>query len=179
MKTVSLCWTLAIALFVQPLMAESVLDFDEPGKAPTSTSEYVFRSTVKPNLIPVQVLGSVAKPGLYYVPPNTNLVKLLTLAGGPQNTADAEEIVVKKADASWEHVKAGGLTRDHQAYKVDFEPMLKRGDQSRLPMSPNDIVYVPAKQPWFSNNLTRSVTIVSLVMGIVLTGILIDEHSRK
>ncbi|WP_374031200.1 SLBB domain-containing protein [Bdellovibrio bacteriovorus] len=54
-------------------------------KPPAQASEYIFRSSPKESLISVQLLGAVYKPGIYYVPANTELLKLLTLAGGTTN----------------------------------------------------------------------------------------------
>lgn len=164
-------------LLLNPSAHAELLGQDDQRPA-SHTSEYVFRSTSRGNLIPIQVMGSVTKPGLYFVPPNTNLVKLLTLAGGPQSVADNEEILVRKADRSWDGLKLGGIEKDKQSYRVDLEKMLRQSDHTRLPMSPNDVVFVPPKQSWISQDATRTISVVSLLMGIVLTGILIDQKSN-
>ena len=71
-------------------------------KPPQQSSEYIFRSSPKESLIGVQLLGAVSKPGIYYIPANTDLLKLLTLAGGTTNGGDLSEILVRKMEPkSW------------------------------------------------------------------------------
>ena len=176
MKTL-ICWTAIFALLAQPASAESLLDTDE-ARASSTTSEYVFRSTSRGNLVPIQILGSIGKPGLYFVPPNTNFVKLLTMAGGPLSTADNESIIVKKSDRTWESMNFGGIKRDGSAFKVDLEHLLKRADHTSLTMSPNDVVFIPNKEGWISQDVFRTISVVSLVMSIVLTGFLIEQKAK-
>lgn len=179
MKTL-FCWISVLSLvFTQAqAKAESLLDLDD-AKPTSSTSEYVYRSTTKGNLIPVQIMGSVGKPGLYFVPPNTNLIKVLTLAGGPQASANSERIVVKKADKSWDELRSGGVSRDGASYRVDIEDLLRRPEHSSLSMSANDVVFVPNKEPFISSDAMRVVTVVSLVMTTVLTAVLIHNDTKK
>lgn len=170
-------WTLIS--FVSAVANAQNMGFDsDRGSSANATAEYVFRSTYRENLIPVQVLGAVGKPGLYFVPPRTDLVKLLTLAGGPVVSA-SEDVVVRKADQSWNQLGVSGVDKAGLSYEVDVKKLLKEGSYSSLAMSAQDVVYVPTKEPFISQDITRTATVVSLVMGIILTGVLIDQNSRK
>ncbi|MBX2986312.1 MAG: hypothetical protein KF802_00310 [Bdellovibrionaceae bacterium] len=151
---------------------------DADVRASSTTSEYVFRSTYRENLVPVQLLGAVSKPGLYFVPPRTDLVKLLALAGGTQNSA-SEEVMVRKADQSWKKLDVAGVRPKDRSYEVDMKKVLEQSDYTALTMSAQDVVYVPPKEPWISQDLFRTVSVVSLVMSIVLTGVLIDQNQRR
>ena len=174
-------WLTAVCFFFgQTALAatsENLMGLDDT-RASSTTSEYVFRSTTRGNLVPIQVLGAVAKPGLYFVPQRTDLVRLLTLAGGPQSAAD-DEVLVRKADRSWMDLSISGLKRDNgSAFEVDIPKVLKQGDYANLTLSPNDVVYVPQREPWISQDMFRTVSVVSLVMSIVLTAVLIDQKSK-
>lgn len=172
--------TIAMALaLLEPLAAQaSLLDLDDAHMAPP-TSEFVYRGTARGNLVPIHIMGAVGKPGLYFVPPNTPVLRALTLAGGPQTNADAEEILVRKADRSWENLNVGGLKKSGASYRVDVEDLMRRTDHGSLPMSPNDVVFVPTKEPFINSDMMRVVTIVSLVATTILTAVLIDERRQK
>lgn len=163
----------------QTCFAQSgMLGVGDDVRASATTSEYVFRSTYRENLVPIQLLGAVNKPGLYFIPPRTDLVKLLTLAGGMQ--ADAkDDIIIRKADQSWQKMNLEkGLRKEGNSYEVNMPEVLKKNDYTTLTMSAQDVVYVPAKEPFVSQDLYRTTAVVSLVMSIVLTGVLIDQRSK-
>ncbi len=153
-------------------------DMYETNKQTQSSSEYVFRSSLRDNLISVQILGAVARPGIYYIPPRTDLVKLLTLAGGPTVTAD-HDLIVRKSETSWSQMRVDGVEKDGLSYKVDVEKILKESQISNLTMHQQDVVYVPQKQAFISNDAFRTISVVSLLASIVLTGVLIEQKSKE
>ena len=117
-------------------------------------------------MIGVQLLGAVKNPGIYYVPPQTDVLKLITLAGGSED-ADLESVIVRKTDASQQGV-----------YELDLEKLMKRtSDVKPFKLAQDDFVYVPRKEPWISNDVSRSITIISLLATIVLTSVLIEKNS--
>jgi hypothetical protein len=147
-------------------------------KQPQQSQEYIFRSSPKESLISVQLLGAVTKPGIYYVPANTDLLKLLTLAGGNNNSGDLTEVLVRKLEPkTWDQIQSKAVSEYKGAYEVDTEKIIKYGGASKLKLAQDDFVYVPAKTPWVSTETARGITILSLVMGIVLTSILIQKNT--
>lgn len=149
-------------------------------KPPQQSSEYIFRSSPKESLIAVQLLGAVNKPGIYYIPSNTDLLKLLTLAGGTTNGGDLSEVLVRKMEPkTWAEIKSKAINEYQGAYEVDAEKIIKYGGAKNLKLQQDDFVYVPPRTPWISSEASRNITIVSIVLGIVLTAILIDKNSEK
>lgn len=149
-------------------------------KPPQQSSEYIFRSSPKESLIAVQLLGAVNKPGIYYVPANTDLLKLITLAGGSTNGGDLSEILVRKMEPkTWAEIKSKAVNEYQGAYEVDAEKLIKYGGAKNLKLQQDDFVYVPPRTPWISTEASRNITVVSIVLGIVLTAILIDKNSEK
>ena len=149
-------------------------------KPPMQSSEYIFRSSPKESLISVQLLGAVNKPGIYYIPVNTDLLKLLTLAGGSSNGGDISEILVRKAEPkAWADINTKAVNQYQGAYEVDAEKILKYGGARQLKLAQDDFVYVPPRTPWISSEASRNITIVSVVLGIVLTAVLIQENTNK
>ena len=153
------------AVFFQAQVTQAQNSFFEV-KEPTRAAEYIYRSSQKESLIRVQLLGAVKNPGIYYIPPQTDLLKLVTLAGGAEN-ADLTEVVVRKNDPSQKGV-----------YELDLNKLMKStSDVKPFKLAQDDFVYVPKKQPWISSDVAQSVTIVSLITSIILTSILIEKNS--
>jgi hypothetical protein len=149
-------------------------------KPPQQSAEYIFRSSPKESMINVQLLGAVNKPGIYYVPANTDLLKLITLAGGTTNGGDLSEILVRKMEPkSWAEIKSKAVNEYQGAFEIDAESLIKYGGARSLKLQQDDFVYVPPRTPWVSTETARGVTLVSVVLGIALTAILIDKNSNK
>lgn len=147
-------------------------------KQPQQASEYIFRSSPKESLISVQLLGAVNRPGVYYVPPSTDLLKLITLAGGSNNAGDMSEILVRKYEPkSWAEIKSKAVSEYQGAYEVDAEKIIKYGGAKQLKLQQDDFVYVPQKSYMISGDTARTVTVVSVVLGIALTALLIQKNT--
>ncbi len=147
-------------------------------KPPQQASEYIFRSTQKESLISVQLMGAVNKPGIYYIPANTDLLKLITLAGGSTNVGDVSEVLVRKQEPkAWDEVKSKAINEYQGAYEVNAEKIIKYGGARQLKLAQDDFVYVPQRSTWVTSEATKTITVVSLVAGIVLTGLLIQKNS--
>ncbi len=136
-------------------------------KEPPRAAEYIYRSSPKESLIGVQLLGAVKNPGIYYIPTNTDVLKLLALAGGSDD-ADLSEILVRKTEPS----QAG-------VYELDIKKLMKStANVKPFKLAQDDFVYVPKREPWISNDVSKTITIVSLVASIVLTGVLIEKYNK-
>ncbi len=148
-------------------------------RPPQQSAEYIYRSSPKESLISVQLLGAVHKPGIYYIPANTDLLKLLTLAGGTTNGGDLSEVLVRKLEAkSWTEIKTKAVSEYQGAFEVDAEKIIKYGGSSQLKLAQDDFIYVPPKTPWISGETSRTITMISVVLGIALTAILIDKNAK-
>lgn len=145
-----------------------------------TTSEYQYRTSNLDRLISVQLLGAVQKPGLYYIPADTPLLKLLTLAGGFSPETTEEEILLRRAqgpkltDLDLEFADLKG-----KAYEINLERLLKEGSTSSVKLAQDDIIYVPKKEPLISNDTYRTATVISVLLTAVLTGLLIDERLAR
>lgn len=176
----------AAVVFVQGALAHAqgsarmnteILEF----KGPQQTAEYIFKNSPRDVLITVQLFGSVARPGIYYVPEDTDLMKLLTLSGGVLNSSELEEIVVRKGDArTWHGLNLRFVDKTQDSvYRVDVDKLLKESPNLKpLRMSHQDFVYVPTKEPFISANASRIITIGSVLLSAVLTVLLIEKNSK-
>lgn len=149
-------------------------------KGPQQTAEYIFRNSTKDSLISVQVFGSVSRPGMYYVPEDTDLMKLLTLAGGALNSSELEEVFVRKIDSkSWKALGSDYVDQvNANTYEINVDKMLKKAVNLKpLRMAHDDFVYIPQKEPFISNDLSKVITIGSVLLTSVLTYVLIKKNS--
>lgn len=153
------------AIFFQTQTALAQNSFFEV-KEPPRAAEYIYRSSQKETLISVQLLGAVENPGIYYIPAHTDLLKLVSLAGGTRD-ADLTEVLVRKTDPSQKGV-----------YELDLNKLMKSTTEVKpFKLAQDDFVYIPKKQPWISSDIAQSVTIISLITSIILTSVLIEKNS--
>jgi hypothetical protein len=149
-------------------------------RAPQQASEYIYRSSPKESLISVQLLGAIQKPGVYYVPTNTDLLKLLTLAGGSTNGGDLTDVMVRKTEPQkWADIHSKALDEHRGTYEVDIQQLIKLGGSSDLKMNHDDLVYVPPREALVSPETSRSITILSVIMSIAVSGLLISKYSKE
>ena len=83
----------------------------------------------------ISVIGAVNQPGSYAIHQNVStLLSILTLAGGPQESAGAMAYVTR----------AGELGKGQARIVVDLAELLETGDAAQNPvLSAGDVVYVP------------------------------------
>ncbi len=171
---VPLCWQLALPGNVWAAPTETV---ESDVRIPPMASEYLHRSSPRESLISVSVLGAVHKPGLYYIPSPSSVVKLLTLAGGGSENGDLTEVILRRDLNSPTLQKSSWLSpTSKRSYRLNLQSHIQSGEQNELYLAQNDVLFVPAKEPLISSDLSRTVSVVSLAMGIVLTSILISKN---
>ena len=89
-------------------------------------------------LMTVNVWGFVQKPGQYLVPVNTNLVSLISYAGGPLEDASLRRVEV---------IRAAANDGQSPVIRVNIDEYLKKGDPALLPvLRPGDTVVVRASR---------------------------------
>lgn len=84
-------------------------------------------------LIPINIWGFVEKPGQYLVPMNTDLISLLSFAGGPREGAKITKIRIVSSDPS--------LMSKIQ--EINVKKFLETGDTQLIPiLRPRDTIVV-------------------------------------
>ena len=84
-------------------------------------------------LVPVNIWGFILKPGQYMVPNRTDLISLLSFAGGPSEGAKISNVKIVRSDP-----KLGNTI-----IKVDVKKYLKTADQRLIPtLKPGDTIVV-------------------------------------
>lgn len=123
-----------LSWWLVPLSAqESVSD------AGSRAARYVLGSKDE-LLMNVNIWGFVKSPGQYLVPRNTDLITLMSFAGGP-----AEEAKIK----SVEIIRSNATDSDQRILKVDVKKFLKTGDPHLIPeLKPGDTILVSATRSY-------------------------------
>lgn len=101
----------------------------------------------------VNVWGRVLKPGQYYVPSTTDLITLISAAGGPAEKCRLDNVHIVRSGE-------GGS----QVIEVDVRKYLKTGDSSLIPvLKPEDTVIVSGSM-WY---LISQVAVVAAQFAIM------------
>jgi hypothetical protein len=120
-------------------------------------------------LIPVNVWGFVQKPGQYLVPDNTELITLLSYAGGPTENAKISHIRVIRNDR-----KMGNVV-----YKVDVKKYIETGDDRLIPvLKPGDTIIVNGTTFHWINRFFEFVSRIAIVAQMYYF-IVIAQQSNK
>jgi protein involved in polysaccharide export with SLBB domain len=128
------------------IVLENTIDFSQF----IENNDRTANPTLKPNdvlIIPrlpkserikyVNVIGAVAKPGIFDLEEPLPLIEVLALAGGPSDIAVLKDISILTVSDDGKYSWA----------KVDFESFLNGEDETANPnVSPGETVFVPKKQ---------------------------------
>lgn len=132
-------------------------------------AEFVFQPYPGAVLMPVYVWGAVGKSGIYRVPIHTNLVTLLSLAGGPTEGAKLDELSIRRFSVG----------NQHKVLMIDTEKLLTSDSPQSIPtLEANDVIYMPKTEPLISNNTMQVVTIVGLVLSAITSVLIIRQLNR-
>lgn len=108
---------------------------------------YLAPGTDNELLIKVNVWGEILKPGIFEVPDNTDLVSLLSIAGGPTENAKLSCVKILR-----NHLE------EEKIIEVNVKNYMKNGNYKEIPMlKPGDTVMVPKKS---SFSLSKTITFV-------------------
>lgn len=159
-------WSIRAVFALSALLIGSTLAFGQglqtgaPLSADPFSGRYAIRNGPEDVLqIDVQVWGQVNRPGQYSVPDRTDLIGLISWAGGPTESAKLHEILVIRP-----------LADQNRVQEVDVEKFLRSGDPLMIPrLSPGDVVVVPATR---SHGITRWAGLVSVAALVANVAIL-------
>jgi polysaccharide export outer membrane protein len=121
-------------------------------------------------LVPVNIWGYVEKPGQYLVPNNTDLISLLSFAGGPTEDAKISNIHIVRSDA-----KLGS-----QIWKIDVDRYIETGDERLIPtLKPNDTVIVKGTTFHWITRMFEFVSRLAVIAQMYYFIILADSYRNK
>lgn len=146
-----------------------VLDAASRNGSFTRADEYFSEIYQGEILIPINLLGSVGKPGVYHIPKQTDLVRLLSLAGGTRADANLEDISIKRRSGETEKL-----------INVNLRQLVSEKSSSKpINLEANDIVLVAPHEPLVSNNTLTVVSLAASLLGLVVSSIVIVNQLKR
>jgi hypothetical protein len=153
---------------IAPGVPASGLSTSEELSGSARGNEYISGNYPGAVLMPVNLWGAVHKPGIHHVPTQTDILNLVSYAGGPSERAELDRVAVKR------RVKDQDTLIEYDLKKALSEPV----KTPVLRLEPNDIVFIPPREDGLSPSTMKTVIFISTVVGIVLTGLLISDHFK-
>jgi len=134
-----------------------MLGFSQDQKYPRG-AQY-FLGTDDQLLIKVNIWGFVAKPGQYLVPSDTDLMSLISFAGGPRDGAKLSSIKIIRAKKS---EKAKDTILD-----INVKKYIKSGEESLIPqLQPGDTIIISGSKWYHFSNFVGFVTKIATLIQI-------------
>jgi hypothetical protein len=160
----------AIGLCISLLIGYAYAQDGTTFQIPPSTSAYTYSGTMGETeqlRIYTYIWGRVQKPGLYIVPDDTDLLALLSLAGGPTEDAKLSKIRI---------VRTGTGGNDNEVMWINLEKYLDSGDMSKIPvLMPGDTVIVSGTTYYAIRRGARFLADIAVVLSIIATYQAIQE----
>lgn len=122
-------------------------------------------------LIPVNIWGFVQKPGQYMVPNNTDLIALLSFAGGPTEHANISNVRLIRSDSKF---------GDH-VFKIDVKAFVETGDRGRLipVLKPGDTIIVKGTTFHWINRFFSFISSLTFIVQIYYLISLAQSYNDK
>ena len=129
-----------LAVFVALLCVTPALRAEESVVSQGSSPAYYISPGYESRLqITVHIWGEVHKPGLYVVPDNTDLVTLLSYAGGPTKNARVSSVKLIRTTENGDEVE-----------EIDIKDYISHGNPAAtMVLQPGDTVVVPGSV-WYA-----------------------------
>ena len=119
-------------------------------------------------LMKVNLWGAIQKPGIHYIPARTDLITLLSYAGGPNEKALLGDVIIKR----W----AGGK---EVVMEVDVQDLLTSTGEKSPQLESNDVIIIPAARPAVSQDTISIIGLAASIVSIALAGFVISKNIGK
>ena len=127
--------------------------------------EFYVGQDLGKSLVTVNLVSGVREPGVYHVPFDTDLAQLLAYAGGPVDSSNLDEILVRRNNGE----KIQLFSQDLRKSFEDPGPLFVIQDR--------DMIHIPTRTT-FDNSL-KWLTLLSTIVSIGLSAALINDMNRR
>ena len=147
-----------LSTFAIAVTATSTAGFSSLGTA----SAYSYSGTMNEGdqlRILTYIWGQVQKPGLYIVPDDTDLITLISLAGGPTENAKIKQIRIVRAEKDSTSI-----------IYVDMKKYIETGSGTVIPvLKPGDTIIVPGTSFYAFTRVTDFLSKIAIALGVYST----------
>ncbi len=127
-----------------------------------SASIYLYSGTLAGSeqlKIKTYIWGQVKKPGLYIVPDNTDLITLISSAGGPTEVAKLAKVRIVRSTVEGEKI-----------IFVDLKKYLKTGDYDLIPvLQPGDTVVISGTIFYAFTKIAEFLSDIAIIFSVYST----------
>ncbi len=127
-----------------------------------NSSAYMYSGTItgaEQLKIYAYIWGQVRKPGLYIVPDDTDLLTILSLAGGPNERAKLSQIKIIRPTAG-----------KNKVFMVNLAKYMQTGDEKMIPvLKPGDTIVVSGTVFYGFTKITDFISKVAVILSVYLT----------
>jgi hypothetical protein len=116
-------------------------------------------------MMKVNIWGAVQRPGIHYVPAKTDLVTMLSYAGGPGDRARLGDVSIRRT--------VGGR---QTLIDVDVEDILDDPKAAIPTLEANDTIVIPKSTSLFSENTMQLITVVAGLLSISLGSLILKKE---
>jgi polysaccharide export outer membrane protein len=135
----------------------------------TDRAAQYYLGTSDELLIPVNIWGFVQKPGQYMVPDNTDLIALLSFAGGPTENAKLNHIRIIRNDP-----KIGNVV-----YHIDVKRFIETADERLIPnLRPGDTIIVSGTTFHWVNQFFEFISRLAIIAQIYYLIVLAGKYGK-
>lgn len=135
----------------------------------TRADEYYSEVYQGEILVPINLLGAIGKPGVYHIPKQTDIIRLLALAGGTRADANLEDVSIKRRSGETE-----------RTININLKQLVEeRGSGKPINLEANDVILVAPKEPMISSNTLQTVGFISSVLSLIVSSIVIVNQLKK
>jgi len=152
---------IVILLVFLPLLAQT-----EGGFSNNSGSIYLYSGTLTGSeqlKIKTYIWGQVRNPGLYIIPDDTDLLTLISSAGGPTENAKLAKIKIIRPSETGDNVIIVDLKEYTKTGNKDLIPILQPGDTIIVP---GTTYYAFSKAASWLANIVIIFSVYNLITGI-------------
>ena len=140
----------------------------DTGKAIRGEAEYSNSNKDKRMNIRITLLSGVRNPGIHYIPDNTSLLELFSLAGGVSAEAETDKIMIKRV-----------FKDEVQNLKYDLTELLNSKEVTQPMLMHNDVIMIPEVTENFRKDLLLNLTIFASLLGIITSSLAVHTALSK
>ncbi len=149
-------WFILLLMAIFQMSTLSHNCFGQEDKYPRG-AQY-FLGTDDQLLIKVNIWGFVAKPGQYLVPSDTDLISLISFAGGPREGAKLNTIKL---------IRTMPNEKDEKVFKINVDKFTKKGDISIIPrLKPGDTIIISGSKWYYASKYLEFVSKLAMLVQI-------------
>jgi hypothetical protein len=119
-------------------------------------------------LMRVSIIGEVQRPGVHHMPKDTSLNTALGFAGGPTRFANTKDAVINR-----------NFNGELKSIPLDLDKHFRELHSQNISIQPNDTIYIPQREAVISDNTFRVVTVLSFIVGTVLSAVSIHQLTKS